>query len=663
MDKKAPSALSSGVTSALTAVVQRNGIWRVSAALGALLVVLRFLVSKKKPTSVPVPKVEKLDLGSLGKRVKTNESDYDEDEYDVIIIGGGTAGCVLASRLSEDPSIRVLLLEAGKAWAKDVGNLIPAAASALVFRKEEIEYNLFTEKQANAGHRSLYWPRAKLLGGCTTINAMIFHYGCPSDYDEWAALQKGQAGSSGWTYNAMHPYFQKFERFNPSASGPNVDISHRGTTGLVDVGHFGHFSKAAQVFIDGCMDIGIPATPDFNTPLGTLGVTKLMTYIDSNGRRVTTEAAYLTPDVLARPNLKVGTKARVTRILFEEGASTRACGVEFADDNGTRFRAVAKKEVIVSAGAVHTPHILKLSGVGPAEELRKHNIPVVADLPGVGSHLQDHVVIDYFFEDKTQTSINYLRPMNFVHKLKLIKAIAQYQLFKSGPLTCNVAEAAAFVHSADPKCFPATKYSSDNAPEDLASGKGAPDIELFVSPVVYTDHGFGTPVGDGYYYGLHGVLLRPKSTGTVTLRSADPFDKPVIDPNYLADPNDMKVMVRVARLIQDISHTKPVQAFTDPKGDTHPKLHHHLEKWSDAKIEEDIRLRSETLYHPVSTARMAPLEDGGVVDPFLRVHGISNLRIADASVFPSIVSGHTAAPVIAIAEKAADLIKAAISEA
>jgi len=387
-----------------------------------------------------------------------------------------------------------------------------------------------------------------------------------------------------------------------------------------------------------------------------------VTYIDAKGRRVTTEAAYLTPDVLARPNLKIGTKARVTKILFtKDDTQTRASGVEFADSSGTRFRAVARKEVVIAAGAVHTPQILKLSGIGPTEELGQHNISVVADLPGVGSHLQDHVVIDYFFEDKTKTSLNYLRPTNFTQKLKLANAIFEYQLFNRGPLTCNVGEAAAFVHSHDPKCFPSPKFSSQDAPEDVSSGKGAPDMEIFVSPMIYTDHGFGPLVGDGFYFGLHGVLLRPKSTGKITLKSADPFDKPIIDPNYLADPNDLKIMLRASRLIQGISHTESMQTVIDPKGDANPKLHHHLENWSDAQIEEDIRKRAETLYHPCSTARMAPLEDGGVVDPFLRVHGIPNLRIADASVFPTIVSGHTAAPVIAIAEKAADLIKAAIS--
>ncbi|KAI0749699.1 GMC oxidoreductase [Daedaleopsis nitida] len=606
----------------------------------AIILVVRYLYNKKRGFLFGDPAKD-------ATRIRGREDVYDFDEYDVVIVGGGTAGCVLASRLTEDPSIRVLLLEAGTSSAKNPFAIIPASYSRLM--RTQYDWNIFT-----------YWPRAKLLGGCTCMNAMIFHIGAPEDFDEWVSLQKGQEGASHWTYKEINNCIKKFEKFNPSPKYPLVDASLRGNNGPVQTG-YGYATAGTPKFIEACVKNGIPHVPDVNTPTGSLGVTKAMTYITSTGRRANAEFSYLTAEVLARPNLKVIPQAHVTRVLFDTVAVTtpRAVGVEFTQPSGDKFQVRARKEVIMSAGAVHTPHILMLSGVGPADHLISHGIPVVADLPGVGSHLMDHVVLDLNFLDKSQSSISHLKGDTFASALRLIRSLLYYKLTGSGPLTTNVADTIGFLRSDDPVIFPPSEYPAEQI-KDTTSGPGAPDIEIFYTPTGYIKHG-QVPMRPNHYFGLHGVLLRPTSTGTIRLKSRDPQEPPVIDPNYLSSPNDVAVLVRAARLLSRIVHTEPLASMLDPAGAEDAALDHTFHNLDDAAVVDAVTKKAETLYHPACTARMAPKEDGGVVDPFLRVHGIPNLRVVDASVFPMIVSGHTAAPVLAIAEKAADLIKAALS--
>ncbi|KAF7791727.1 hypothetical protein EIP86_002751 [Pleurotus ostreatoroseus] len=283
--------------------------------------------------------------------------------------------------------------------------------------------------------------------------------------------------------------------------------------------------------------------------------------------------------------------------------------------------------------------------------------------------------------DKTRQSLSFLVPRGLEQRFRLLKATAQYLLTGKGPLSSNIGEAIGFVRSDDSKLFPPSQYPAGSVPEDTTTGPNAPDLELFSTPMAYTEHTTLTPPNDGHYnFMLHTVLLRPKSSGTIRLKSADPDDLPVVDPRYLTDYNDVKTLLRGVRLVDKIAHTEPVASMIDPAGDDHPELHHALSRSSDKELERLIRERAQTLYHPACSARMAPLEDGGVVDPYLRVHGIPNLRIVDASIFPAIVSGHTVStswicrsgieqsavlqtgPVLAVAEKAADLIKTAMAK-
>ncbi|KAF8641732.1 hypothetical protein AX16_009842 [Volvariella volvacea WC 439] len=573
-------------------------------------------------------------------------------EYDFIIVGGGTAGCALASRLSENPNLKVLVLEAGTSGRSLLYTRIPIAYSRLFHTKHD--YNLYTEPQEHANGKVKFWPRGKMLGGCSSINAQMAQYGAPGDFDEWAKI----TGDDGWSWSRFKHYFNKFENYKADTRYPQVDTSVKGNSGPVTIGYNSTISPKSGHFVEACTRLGVPLSHDFNTTKGTMGVNRVMTYVDEKCTRVSSETAYFTNDVLRRSNLKVALHATVTKIQFERiGDSLRAVGVDFTNKkNNKRYQARARKEVIISGGAVHSPQILMLSGVGPQKELKKHGIEVIHDLPGVGSNLIDHPVVDVNVKDQFNASSKHVQPTSLLDYFKYVGSTLEYFSLRSGALTTNFGEAAAFIRSDDPILFPREEYPVQLV--DSTSSLDSPDLEVFTTALAYKEHGaVKLPM---HTFAVHATLLRPMSKGTLHLRSSSPWDAPIIDPRYLEAEADVEKLVRGLKFILRVIKTEPLSSHLDHNNDD-PLLDHRLLAKSDDELREIVRERVETLYHPASSCRMAPLSEGGVVDSKLRVHGIQGLRVCDASIFTTMVSGHTTAVVLATAEKLADIVKADIN--
>lgn len=514
--------------------------------------------------------------------------------HDVVVVGAGTAGCVLASRLSEDPDLSVLLLEAGPS-SRPLETRIPAAFSRLF--RSQLDWGDRTVPQPELDGRELVFPRGRALGGSALLNAMMVLRGQRADYDGWAA-----AGCSGWSWDEVEPAFAR------SAAGPFPLAS------LPDR------HPLTVAFVEAAQAAGIPFAPDLNSG-DAVGV-GFVPVSQRRGRRFSVLDGYLRP-ARRRPNLAIVTGAQATRVLLERG---RALGVAYRlEGEVVEQEARAAREVVVSAGAIGTPHLLQLSGIGSRATLERAGVAVVHELPGVGSNLLDHLANGLLVRARgVETLASAQSPRNLL----------RWALRGRGPLTSNVAEAAAFVR--------------------LRPDAEAPDLELVFAPVLFEEEGLKQPTEHGFTLAV--VLLAPRSSGTVTLRSGDPHEPPAIDPRYLTDPDgeDRRTLLDGLRLARLVLAQEPLARYAD--GEILPGE----DAESDEELTAHLRASSQTLYHPAGTCRMGT-DPGAVVDPELRVRGLEGLRVADASVMPRLPRGHTNWPVVMIAERAADLIRASLA--
>lgn len=528
-----------------------------------------------------------------------------QTEFDFIVVGAGSAGAAVAARLSENPQVKVCLLEAG---GPDKSPLIhiPFGLS-LLSRAVSLNWNYDTEPQSELNSRALYWPRGKTLGGSSSVNAMCYIRGAKEDYDHWASL-----GAKGWDWESVLPYFKKSECQQHGAS------ELHGDSGPLQVNDLRHTNVLSESFVKAANQTGEPLISDFNSEqregVGFYQVTQ------ANGQRCSAAKGYLTP-ILGRENLTVITHALVEKVVIENGAAT---GVLYQVKGHQHF-AKANKEVILSGGAINSPQLLMLSGIGPKEQLQQHGIETIVDLPGVGQNLQDH--LDAIVQHRCKAREGYA--VAFGALPMYVKSAFQYLFKRKGVFSSNIAEAGGFAK---------TQYAN-----------GLADIQYHFLPAILLNHGRTTAFG--YGYGIHVCCLYPKSRGEIRLRSAKPEEPAVIDPRYLSHDDDKKVMidgVRKARKIlaaQEFAQYQSVEIGPGP------------EAQSDEEILDFIRKRAETIYHPIGTCKMGDLADETtVVDPQLKVKGVTGLRVVDASVMPTLIGGNTNAPSIMIGEKASDLI-------
>jgi choline dehydrogenase len=520
--------------------------------------------------------------------------------YDYVIVGAGAAGCVLAARLSEDPAARVLLLEAGNR-DRHPNIKIPAAFANQFHTK--LDWDFATEPEPHVDGRSLYIPRGRSLGGSTSMNAMLYVRGRPLDYDTWE-----QQGAPGWGYRDVLPYFLRAEDNARGAS------ELHGAGGPMRVEDQRSPRPIDRRILAAAAAAGIPVVPDCNGPEQD-GAT-MFQVMQKAGRRWSAADGYLRP-ATARPNLEVTTGATVLGIELD---GSRATGVRYRDRRGREQVAPAAGEVILSAGAIQSPKLLLLSGIGPADELRTVGVQARHDLPGVGRNLQDHPFVSLIWEVSDHDTL---------HGADGPRPLAEWVLRRSGKLTSPVAEVCAFVRTR----------------ADLP----AADVQFHMGAAYYEDHGAET--FDGHAITLAPVLVSPRARGQVWLRSGEPDAKPRIVTNTLSEPDDVAALVAGMELARHIAAQPPLADVTlrelKPGDDVHGR----------ESLIADLRRRLMLIYHPVGTCRMSDSGEDAVVDSQLRVHGIERLRVVDASIMPTITGGNIGAPTIMIAEKASDLIR------
>lgn len=532
------------------------------------------------------------------------------EDYDYVIVGAGTAGCVLANRLSADGKTRVLLLEAGGSdqivWIQ-----LPIGYGRTFFDRQ-INWMYDTQPVPGLGGRESYWPRGKVIGGSGSINAMVHVRGQPHDFDDWAAL-----GNQGWGWDDVLPYFVKAEDHDLGA------VSYHGTDGpqhVTEISAKAH--PLSRTFIETGKALGLPFAADLNSPNGEgVGIYQINT---RHGRRASTANEYLRP-ALRKGGVTLRTKSHATRILFE---GTRATGIAY-QRGGKTFVARATREVILSGGSINSPQLLSLSGIGDSAVLKSLGIDVLVDAKAVGRNLQDHLAVSYFYKTRVPTLNDELRPL-----WGKIKAGLHYAWNRGGPLSMSVNQGGGFVRS----------------------GPDAPrvNLQLYFSPVSYTQ----TPLSERKLLNpdpFSAFLLsfnscRPTSRGHLQITSADPFEYPSIQPNYLSTQLDIDEAIAGNRMLRAIAKTAPLSDIITEE--LVPGA--HLQ--GDEALLEDFRNRADTVYHPSCTCMMGPDPTTSVVDARLRVHGVQGLRVVDASVFPTITSGNINAPTVMVAEKGAAMI-------
>lgn len=527
-----------------------------------------------------------------------------DETYDVVVVGAGSAGAVIAARLSEDPQIRVALLEAGGA-TDTIFHRAPMGMVAILPRAGKYNWGFETVPQPGLNGRRGYQPRGRGLGGSSAINAMAYVRGHRTDFDDWAA-----AGNAGWSFDEVLPYFRK-------AEGNRVHGAPlHGRDGPLKVEDVRSDNAFTQRFIDAGVQAGVPFNPDINGEEQD-GVFRFQVNQD-RGERCSTAKAYLAP-ASGRHNLRVITEAHATRIVIEDG---RAVGVEYERD-GQRGVARARREVVLSAGVFQSPQLLMLSGIGDGAHLQAMGIKPVRHLPGVGRDLQDH--IDFVFVYRC-ASLD-LAGLSLAGGPHLLKQMKRWRQERRGFVTTNYAEAGAFLRT--------------------QPALARPDVQLHFILAMVENHGRKMRLGHGY--SAHVCCLRPKSRGEVTLASADPRQAPVIDPKFLSHPDDLETLVAGFKRTRTILEQPALAALA-------PKNINTAHVRTDEDIRAAIRSSADSVYHPVGTCRMGADGDA-VVDAQLRVHGIQGLRVADASVMPMLIGGNTHAATVMIGEKAADLIR------